>query len=57
MDTKPKMGRPEVDPAARKKNRAISLTDNEYERLKAKAKADKCASVSAYIIKLAKIGD
>ena len=51
------MGRPEVDAAARKKNRAISLTDREYARLKVKAKAAGAASVSAYIISLAKLAD
>lgn len=50
------MGRPEVDPASRKKNRAVSLTDREYEKLKAQAAAEKLG-VSAYIIKLAKLND
>lgn len=51
MEESPKTrrGRPEVDPLHRKKNRAISLTDAQYERLKELAGAKKLG-VSAFII-------
>lgn len=55
MEDKPKLGRPAVVAEAKKRNRAISLTDSEYDLLKAKAKQANCASVSAYVIKLAEL--
>lgn len=43
------LGRPKTDEATHKRNRAISLTDTEYEKLRKQAAAAKMG-VSAYII-------
>ena len=51
METpKNKAGRPSIDPATRKKNRAISLTDAEYAMLETFAKAAEQPGVSAFIV-------
>ena len=50
----PKAGRPKLDPALHKKNRAVSLTDKEYEKLKNLASEDRLG-VSAYVIKKLKL--
>lgn len=52
METKKSnAGRPPIDPTTKKKNRAVSLTDTEYERLKLLAKEAKTAGVSAFLVK------
>lgn len=52
----PRMGRPPVDERARKKNRAISLTDAEYEELQRQAFAHMPPiGVSAYVIKMLRL--
>ena len=43
-------GRKRIDPAKRKRNRAISLTDAQYAQLKELAKAAGEPGVSAYIV-------
>lgn len=49
------MGRPPMDPAKRKKNRAISLTDAEYNKLNQLAvEAGECGP-SAYLVKNLKL--
>ena len=53
METPKKiMGRPAIDPATRKRNRAISLTDAQYAQLKELAHHAKTAGVSSYIVKV-----
>lgn len=44
-----KQGRPKKDPARHKRNRGISLTDDEYKALQDKAAQANCG-VSEYII-------
>lgn len=54
MDKETKLGRPKINKSKHKRSRAISLTDNEYQKLKELALvAD--VGVSAYIIKLLKL--
>lgn len=55
METNTK-GRPKIDKAAQKKNRAISLTDGEYLKLKEHAKQIGLG-VSAYVIYKLKLRD
>jgi len=49
-----KAGRPRLSPAIHKKNRAISLTDDEYGKLKSLAN-EAGLGVSAYVIKKLKL--
>ena len=44
-------GRPRMDEAVKKKNRAISLTDSEYKELSKQAKEAGEPGPSAYIVK------
>ena len=53
-ETPPKPGRPTVDDSHRKRNRAISLSDVQYQQLQADAAAQKL-NVSAYVIKKLKL--
>ena len=51
METpKKKAGRPPIDPASLKKNRAVSLTDAQYAKLEQLAKEASEPGVSAYIV-------
>jgi len=54
MEHEIKAGRPRLDPDTHKKNRALSLTNSEYNKLKALAKAEGLG-VSAYVIKKLKL--
>lgn len=54
MDKETKAGRPKLPSETHKRNRAISLTDQEYERLKQLA-SESNLGVSAYVIKKLKL--